>query len=518
MKKHGSKLVALLLAALMAGTSLAGCSGPSGQNAGAPSGGSQSGTDGSESGQLAPVTLHFYMFDGKKADTDKVWDAIGEKYKDKLNAKFDVQFIAGTDYKQKMLVKAASGDKWDLNFDGDWPQVMYYQMIAKDAYLNLDDLLPKYAPDLYKAYQNTGVLEAAKSKGHIVALPWTMTMTQRPFFLWRGDLAEKAGINVDPKSIKTMEDVDALLTKLKGAYPDKKILEVADHGPLLTKDNLSTLPHNYVFDLTDDKCTAIPLETTNAYMQMAKYAKKWQDEGIIWKDVLTDKTDHNQLINQGLLITKWGDHEEAYETRPWAEQGARWDSNPLYEDSKYANRSPLANVVAIPKTSENPERTLMFLNMVETDKDLFDMVMYGIKGETYELDGDAAVYPQGMTAANSNYMDWGGRWAFWKPQFMRPDATYSKDFWVKEADFAKSSQNNMVSPLDGFNFDVSSVSNEVSQRDQIYDDAHKLINVGLAGDPEKAVNDLIQKEKDAGVDKVTAELQKQIDAYLASKK
>ncbi|HVI39463.1 MAG TPA: hypothetical protein VM577_02290, partial [Anaerovoracaceae bacterium] len=131
MKKRVGKLTALLLAVLMMSTAVAGCGTSSG-------GGAQSAAAAGGGNGLKPVTLHFYMFDGKKADTDKVWNAISEKYKDKLNATFDVQFIAGTDYKQKMLVKAASGDKWDLNFDGDWPQVMYYQMIAKDAYMNLD--------------------------------------------------------------------------------------------------------------------------------------------------------------------------------------------------------------------------------------------------------------------------------------------------------------------------------------------------------------------------------------------
>jgi ABC-type sugar transport system, periplasmic component len=514
MKKRVGKLAALLLAVLMMSTAVAGC----GTSSSSSGGGPQSAAAAGGGNGLKPVTLHFYMFDGKKADTDKVWSAISEKYKDKLNATFDVQFIAGTDYKQKMLVKAASGDKWDLNFDGDWPQVMYYQMIAKDAYMNLDDLLPKYAPDLYKAYQGSGALEAAKSKGHIVALPWTMTQSTRPFFQWRGDLAKQAGLNIDPASVKTVEDVDALVQKLKSAFPDRKILEVADIATWELKYSQSALSHNYVFDLTDGKCTAIPLEQTPAFKEMAEQAQKWQNDGIIWKDVLTDKTDHNQMIDQGLLITKWGTHEYANQNRAWSEKGAYWASNPLYNDSKYANRSPLANVVAIPRTSENPERTLMFLNMLQTDKDLYDMVMYGIKGETYNLDGDAAVYPSGMTTANSNYMDWGGRWAFWKPEFMRPDSTYGKGFWIKEADYVKSNTNNVVSPLEGFNFDVDSINNEVSQRDQIFDDANKLIQVGLAGDPDKAVDDLIQKEKDAGVDKVTAELQKQIDAFLTAKK
>ena len=66
-----------------------------------------------------------------------------------------------------------------------------------------------------------------------------------------------------------------------------------------------------------------------------------------------------------------------------------WDFVEVYKDDLYANRSPLANAMAISATSENPERTLMFLNQLETDQKLYDMVQYGIEGETYVLTENA---------------------------------------------------------------------------------------------------------------------------------
>lgn len=142
---------------------------------------------------------------------------------------------------------------------------------------------------------------------------------------------------------------------------------------------------------------------------------------------------------------------------------------------------------------------------------------YGVEGVTYELDGEIAVYPEGMNAANSNYMDWGGRWALWDPQFMRPDALYGPDFWIEEAEFVDSSDKNVMSPLEGFNFDTEALKTEVAQCTQIYDDAQKMIDVGLAGDADAAVDKLIADRKSAGVDKVVAELQAQIDEFIKNK-
>ena len=86
--------------------------------------------------------------------------------------------------------------------------------------------------------------------------------------------------------------------------------------------------------------------------------------------------------------------------------------------------------------------------MLETDQKLYDLVQYGIEGKTYKLDGEAAVYPDGMNTTTSNYTGGGGQWAFWKPQFMRPTSTYPKDFWVHEAEFAAEPEN-VNSPIDG---------------------------------------------------------------------
>lgn len=464
---------------------------------------------------LEPVTLKFILFGDKKSAVDEVWAAIADYTRDTLNCDFDVQFVSGDDYKQKLLVKAATGDVWDLNFDSDWTG--YFQMAAQDAYMELDELLPAYAPNLYAVYEEKGLLDAMKNKGHINILPWTMTMNNRPFIQWRGDLAEAAGIEVDKDSINTIEDVDKLLYQLKEAYPDKYIIECSQlsGGGWFTLDDGMGL----YFNLNDENPTVYAAEDIPEYVEAMKYAEKWQKDGLIWKDVLTDNLDHNSLINEGKLITKWGTHEFATQNRAWVEDGAYWDYTEIYADDLYANRTPLANALCISATSENPERTLMFLDMLETDQTLYDLVQYGIEGKTYVVNEEtgAAEYPDGMDGASSNYQEWGGQWAMWKPQFMRANASYGPGFWEKEAEYAASSDKNVVSPLEGFSFDASNVTTEVAQRNQIFDDAKKLLTVGLAGDTQTAIDKLKADSEAAGKQTLIDEYQRQIDEFMASK-
>ena len=464
---------------------------------------------------LEPVTLRFIFLGDKRAATDEVWDAIADKYRDVLNADFDVQFIPMDDYKQKLLVMAAAGESWDMNYCGAW--LGYHQMTAMDAYMDLSSLMPEYAPDLYKLYQEVGAIDSMTHKGKLIALPWTMgKLNNRTNIMWRADLAKEAGISVDPAAIDTFEDAYEVLAQLHAAYPDRYIIEYASRDSFLLKYSLVDIGNNMVVDLKAGDHKVMPIEQTQAYLEFAMAAEKLQNDGLIWKDILNDKTDKNTLINQGQLIAKWGTYEFARSARTFVEDGAYWEYAFLYADGLSPNRSPLGNIVAISDTSENPERTLMFLNLLQNDKELYDLVHYGIEGTTYVLSGEEAVYPEGMNGASSNYMGWGGRWALWSPEFMRPDYTYYKDFWHEENFFAESNPNNVVSPYDGFSLDTEDISIELAERDQVHIDAHKLIEVGLAGDAQTAVNSLIENQK-ANAEIIVKEAQAQVDAYIAGK-
>jgi putative aldouronate transport system substrate-binding protein len=463
---------------------------------------------------LAPVTLSFIFYGNKWSAVDEVYNTIATEFKNQLNAKFDVSYIAGSDYVDKMLVKFAAGDAWDLNFDGDWLQ--YYRAVAMNGYRTLDDILPQYAPDLYKAYQTSGALEAAKVNGKIVALPWTNIMTNRPFFQWRADL-----IDVDPNTVKTVEGVEKVLYELKRRYPDRYIIENISNDVFLVRSDLITGTHNFVFNPKDPRVQVQFIAETPAYRERARYAEKWQKDGLIWADVLIDQLDHNQLINQGRLITKWGTHEFSVETRAWVEPTAKFGYTSLYDDKIFQYRTALSNIVAIPRTSKNPERTLMWLNLLETSQKMFDFVQYGIEGKTYVKDPtkpNTMIYPAGMNENNANYMLWTSRWALFKPQFMRGDPTYREGFWQEEKDFALGNPNNIASPLDGFSLNTESIVSELAQIQAIYDAAEKMLDVGLAGGADAAVDKLNADLNRAGLQKVKTEYQRQVDAFLAAKR
>ncbi|TFE29401.1 extracellular solute-binding protein [Cohnella luojiensis] len=474
---------------------------------------------GDQSPTLTPrteVTLKFYFGGEKKAATDEVWNKVGEYVQSKgLDVKFDVHFIPFTDFKEKMLIKAAAGDKWDMNFDADWQS--YKQMVARGSYLPLNDLLPRYAPNLFRKYEELGTLEAATLNGEIVGLPWTLKMNERPFVGWRVDLAEKAGIVRPPNSIRTIEDLDVLLHELKDAFPNVKLSRTPPLSLYLTRDEWVDLAfHGLGFYLNDPKMTVQAIEQQPFYLESAFMSKRWNDYKILNRDATIDNENGADQWRNGKLLFTITSHEWATADPGFVDPSFRQQMSLIYPEKRHVNRTALANVLAINRNSEHPDLVLRFLDLIETDQVLYDLVQYGIEGKTYVLSGEAAEYPQGMQYITSNYMEWDSRWAFWKPRFMRPTPTYPGDFWVKEAEFAGMPMN-INSPVDGLLISDDRIKDEVARRDRLANEVGKPIEFGKTDNVEHEVANYARMQRESGLDKIIAEVQRQVDEYMANK-
>lgn len=467
---------------------------------------------------LKEVTLKFWFPDTKKSATDDVWNAISEKTKDTLNAKFEINYAAWGDFQNKMSLLASSGDNYDLNFDASW--LMYNQMVNKGAYLGLNDLLPKYAPKLYETYKNLNYIDSMSYNGQITCLPWTLSKNGRPFLVYRADIVKKLGLTVPEKG--TIEDVDKLLQAVQKAnlgittfgfdnFEGGFILQML--CPKYEYGNWSN--HMLTFSLNDDKSKVVPFEQTDAFKEAVQYAYKWTAAGILPKNLMVDNTKMQQSFDAGKLFAMHGNYEAANINEAFADKSNEKGAMELYADKKYTNDSPQGNLVCINKNAANPERTLMFMELLSGNQDIYDMVMYGIKDQTYTLNGDIAQVPAGMDPNNSSYFGWSGQWGFWRTEFMRPDTTYPKDFWKGMTAFASQDPANVSNKIAAMSIDTTSIKTEIANRDALYNDLGKLLVYGNVKDVDKSLAEYIDKQKAAGLDKILAEYQTQVDAALA---
>jgi putative aldouronate transport system substrate-binding protein len=470
--------------------------------------------------QLKEVTLKIILPGDDRPAKQEVLNALYEKTKDKLNAKFEINFVPFSDYQNKLTMMAASGDNYDAAFTADW--FGYANFVNKGAFKDLTELMPKYAPDLYKYYKDNNMLSSASVNGKIMAAPWTELKTSKPIFIYRKDIADK--LNVQPGDLSTIEGIDSFLTSIAKAKPDMTVFDMAMRG---AAGDIVTLLHpkyelwdmgfsNLYMDLNDPNKKVIPLEQTPMFKEAVKLSKKWYDNGIISKNALADK--ENKPFETGKVFSGKNTVGALYGKTLFTEKTAVKAAVEVYPNKKFARDSQMNNAIVINKNAANPERMLMFLNLITTDRDVYDMFMYGIKDKTYTLDARGEVgFAPGDDPSKPLWQNW-NNWGFYRADFARPSEITSVEDMQKTKQFVQR-PNIVVSPIAGFTPSPDAIKTELAKRDQLSNEQGKLLLSGIIkGDIDTAINDYIQKQKDAGIDKIIAEVQRQVDEYSKSNK
>ena len=175
MKKQ--RITAMLLAMTMAMTAFTGCGDKEAEESGTDVTASSESTKDAEQAQeseaeeddLFAEEVHLvYVLPYTASSMDGAEDmveALNEITKEKINATVEIEWIPLGEYTDKMNMKFAAGEEFDLCFTGLWNP--YQNGVTQGAYAELtEDLLNTYAPE-YTAQLNPEAWEAVTLNGKI---------------------------------------------------------------------------------------------------------------------------------------------------------------------------------------------------------------------------------------------------------------------------------------------------------------------------------------------------------------
>ena len=169
---------------------------------------------------------------------------------------------------------------------------------------------------------------------------------------------------------------------------------------------------------------------------------------------------------------------------------------------------------AVPQFAENPQKSVELLNLLYSDKDLVNLIDWGIEGKHYvKTDTGVIDYPQGVDANTTGYalnsgFQFGNQFLsyIWKGD--------SPDLWKEMDSFNKDAK---ASKALGFLFDSSSVKTEVAAVSNAINQFKGALEDGLV-DPKTELPKFQEKLKAAGIDKIIEEKQKQLDKWAQQNK
>ncbi|MDQ6419363.1 DUF3502 domain-containing protein [Paenibacillus sp. LHD-117] len=507
-----------MMLALAASMVLGGCSSNGGNNgAGEPSASpgdsSSAAPEQTAASDLKPYTIKWYLPNGVFPDAEAVEAEMNKITQAKINATLDIQWVDWGNYDQKMKTVLASGEKVDLMFTSNWTND-YISNVNKGAYLDITDLLQEHGQNILKQVP-ANAWDAAKIDGKLYAIINTQVLARQPGMIINKTYLDKYGYKAE--DFAKLEDLTPFLEKVAASEPDKYAFRVKGNDDQMTFIG-TALGLEYFSDTNpgvlrtnDDSTTIVNMYETEEFKGFLKLMHEWYQKGIIRKDAST-LTDTTADENAGKYISRTGvmnPDNPAVQAGAFGSGKAENVQLVPFGPPYMSTGSIIATMTAIPRTSEDPARAMMLYDLMYSDSELYNLMNYGIEGKHYtKVAGEDDLI---QLTANSGYQVNSG-WEFGNLfNAYRTDATQPK--WIPVG--PDMNNNAVTSKILGFSFDPSSVKSELAQTASVISEFKAGLITGSL-DPETTLPKLNDKLKKAGLDKLLAEMQKQIDEWKAA--
>ncbi len=454
----------------------------------------------------------YFAGNGEEEDTEKVEAAINnyiEKYTD-LNCTLKLNCMDWVNYYGKMPAKIASGESFDICFTSSWINDYYSHYTA---FWNLDEALPLYAPKT-KAMLGEDFLNGAKINGKLYAIPNNGKKGEQYGLIVREDIVKK--YKMDLSKVRTLEDMRPFFTTIKKQEPDiAPLLGNSSESGLTLLPYQSILPYEYLPGAV--KRDSLDYKVINQYTseEMIAYyrlMRKYYLEGLVKERSPFYTWDYSWDYEDEYMEGKFFAAVETLDPERLQVleriYGYKYISVPLTKPYMQTENST-SSMHAISKTSKYPERALMLLEQVNIDPQLNNLINFGIEGLHYEIVGKNGTIKIIRGTENEEAYNPGIGWVFPNRLLNHLYVFEDLNIWKKVQAF-----NNQMIPsrLLGFNFDSSPVADEVEACKHVFNNYGPRLEAGVI-DPDIYVP-IMQKEfKEAGVEKIIAEMQRQLDEW-----
>lgn len=462
------------------------------------------------------IVMPFVTTGTDPTDLSKVETAVSEYTKEKINCTVKFKPVSLTDLTTQYNLWASSGEKVDL---------LHLFLTDIGPYVNegkiisLDDLLEN-APTVVEDSKTSPFLSGGYYNSKLYAIPIINPAQGEGKAMYaRTDLLEEAGYV--EKDLYTYEDLDAIYAKMHETHPD---LTVIARGGALTStyassfidyDNLgnASVAAGALMNVGSDNSTVVNLFETNEYKEFLKWQRKWYEAGYISKDAATTSDNAQDWVkagrSAGFIV---GDDTIGNEANQEAITG--YDITQLNIKPTYVTTNTYNNLRwCITPMSEHPDKVMQFLDLLYNGEYLINLVQNGIEGVHWTHTKDAKIidYPEGIDGTNTPFSNPLGIYGDKRNLYMFVPNT--PDFYSISEQYTKNALTKPSIAL-GYSFISDDYTTEIAAISSVLNQYLTTMEYGMV-EIDSTYPEFITALKDAGIDKVIAANQKQLDEWLA---
>ena len=437
-------------------------------------------------------TLVWYVPGDNQSDLPRVLEEVNKIIEPELGVNLDLQFIDQASYTERLQMMMGSKTEFDMMLTGYVNP--FENAIQKGGLMDITEYV-KNNENLYSQMPEYA-WQAASVAGKIYAVPNQQIWASCWGMAFRKDIVEKYGY--DTSRFQTLRDAEEFWDLVRKNDPDLIPLWLSTGDNTLYLDKYEGIAGgcSYNRENGEVEMTAVS-EDQKEYLSLMN---EWYNKGYIRKDVATvqDQTaDFRAGRYASTLVTYKPGVEQSKKTQSG---GYDWIAIPF--STPYIKRSSItATSTAISATSKHPEECIRFLEMINTNKELYRLICHGIEGIHYnKIDEETIEYIN-----SSGYMP-AADWKFGNQFNAYVVSGNPKDVWEQTK---KMNQEAEISPLIGFSFVRDNVATEITQISTV----NKKYAVAFTSDIEEQWGEMTAEYQNAGIEQICDEINRQIEEY-----
>ena len=467
-------------------------------------------------GDLDPIELIWY-FPGNWPcpDQEMVFTEINRMFQEYINTTVDFRPTSFGDFEQKMSLVISSGDEYDICFTSNWLN-NYGINVGKGAFLDLTDLLPQYAPNTY-ASVTPAFWETTKVNGKIYAVVCEQISARISAVSIGKDDEEATGYYLEKDYVQgDLRSLVPYMEKIHEVSPNRYFgmaLDVAQE--FLGMEFLNG-------HLTPGGIDCFKGDTTVFNQFKAEGMLKWVEDMRYFNEM--------GFMDSARRITFPDDSVDEARARlgmvgiggAYKPGGAEFDSMVYgYQITQVPSNKPIlttggiiATMQALNRNTKNPERSMILLEVLNYNTEgaafnrFYNTLTFGIQGVHWDTDGTFRI----PTEAGAERYNTNTEWMFASNFQAIPLQGQPADVWEQTRVVNDTA---LVSPLCGFLFDVEPVKGEAGACSAVIQEYYRPISLGVI--TEEEYDEFLAKLDSAGAEIIIAEMQRQVDAWLADR-
>lgn len=465
-------------------------------------------------------TLTWICLGEKPEAYDAVMEKVNEIVEPETGLKLEIQYIDSASFTEKTKLKMASKDPYDLVYTGyvnsyqtavqmgglyDITELMENIQMKDGTTVKMSDIVDDY------------YLETATIDGRIYGIPNAQVISNPSCYIMSKSVCEECGVdmariqelaqnNTNAETAQKLADaITEEWAKIKEKRPDlytttpsvptgANIWETILGGVALRRDGSSS--ELVIYDLQPE--SEIGTDTI----------RKWYELGYIRSDIASagEPTSDEEKKQYAVINNTWKPGQDLY----WVNKYGEEPVNALTAVPYVSRTSALLTMISVGANSKHPEEAVKLIYMLNSNKELYNLICWGIEGVNYTLNEDGTakeIKGTGYDNVASNAWRYGNQFNSYVMEGNEPTVWEETQKMNDEA---------VKSPALGFVPDTTSIDTEIANISNV--ESEYKARKGYGTSPRSEYwDEYISKLKTAGIEKVRDELQKQYDEFLASK-